>query len=500
MSPEQTAFAGYPSAVIYAEPAPGKTKGKKPLQQLIWGDWLKVKSAQGDWREVHSRGTDGWLHKDLIQEERVLEVNFVDVGQGDGCLIVTPDDRFLLVDAGAEDNMYRFLSWRFNFRKFPEPIPFEAAIITHPDEDHYYGFKYLFDEQKAHLGCVYHNGIVERVATKVNDRLGPRWKDASTGHTYLTDVVADLPGLRGIIDNPALAGGLQYGSVLKLAADSGRVGDIRALSSEDAYLPGYEGDKELAIQVLGPVRSRGPAGQSYLRWFQDVGKTKNGNSVILRLVYRDVGVLLGGDLNTPAEEYLLCSYTGLSVPPGTAVQENEVVNAGRNTFETAVAKVCHHGSADFTNIFLQAVNPVAWVVSSGDAEPHCHPRPDSLGALGKHGRGARPLIFSTELARSAEEAIKHPYQLRQELKDLRKDIEEAETAEKKRKAEERFEKAVDQLERSVAVYGMIGLRTDGHNVLIAQKLERPRSKAHKWYLNLLEPGPGGVLRYVADRD
>jgi beta-lactamase superfamily II metal-dependent hydrolase len=498
MSPEQTAFAGYPSAVIYEEPVPGRIKGRKPLQHLIWGDWLKMKSADGDWREVHSRGTDGWLHKNLIQQERLLEVNFVDVGQGDGCLIVTPNDRFLLVDAGAEDNMYRFLSWRFNFRNFPNPIPFEAAIITHPDEDHYYGFKYLFEEPKAHLGCVYHNGIVEREAAKRNDRLGPRWKNASTGRTYLTDVVSDLPGLRRVLDDPAQAGNLLYPSVLKVAADSGRVGDIRALSSDDSYLPGYEADKELAIQVLGPVPEAGVDGQRYLRWFRDVGKTKNGHSVILQLVYRDIGVLLGGDLNTPAEEYLLSHYTGLPIPPRTAIEENEAVMASRNTFETDVAKVCHHGSADFTDVFLRAVNAMAWVVSSGDAEPHAHPRPDSLGALGKHGRGARPLVFSTELARSAEEAIKHPYQLRKELKDLQKAVDDAETPAQKQRAEERFEKALGRLERSVAVYGMIGLRTDGSKVLIAQKLERPRSNAHKWDLHLLEPGPGGGLRHVAD--
>jgi hypothetical protein len=65
MSNEQTAFAGYPSAVIYGEPVPGKTRGRKALQHLIWGDWLKVADSDGDWRRVRSRGVDGWLHQDL---------------------------------------------------------------------------------------------------------------------------------------------------------------------------------------------------------------------------------------------------------------------------------------------------------------------------------------------------------------------------------------------------------------------------------------------------
>jgi hypothetical protein len=45
---------------------------------------------------------------------------------------------------------------------------------------------------------------------------------------------------------------------------------------------------------------------------------------------------------------------------------------------------------------------------------------------------------------------------------------------------------------------MICLRTDGHRVLFAQKLERPRSKAQKWDLHRLELGPDGRLRYVSE--
>jgi beta-lactamase superfamily II metal-dependent hydrolase len=68
-----------------------------------------------------------------------------------------------------------------------------------------------------------------------------------------------------------------------------------------------------------------------------------------------------------------------------------------------VAKACHHGSADFTNAFLQSLNSAATIISSGDEEPHAHPRPDAVGALGKFGRGNRPLIFSTEIARSTRD-------------------------------------------------------------------------------------------------
>jgi hypothetical protein len=56
---------------------------------------------------------------------------------------------------------------------------------------------------------------------------------------------------------------------------------------------------------------------------------------------------------------------------------------------------------------------------------------------------------------------------------------------------------LNQLERSIAIYGMINLRTDGNKAIVAQKLEKPRSNAEKWDIHQLEPGPDGLLRYVS---
>jgi hypothetical protein len=118
-----------------------------------------------------------------------------------------------------------------------------------------------------------------------------------------------------------------------------------------------------------------------------------------------IGLLLGGDLNVLAEKYLLEHYTGETISPRTAQDEERLVKKARRVFESDFAKSCHHGSADFTEYFLQAINAHATVISSGDDEPHAHPRADTLGTVGKHSRGRRSSIFSTELARSAPEQI-----------------------------------------------------------------------------------------------
>ena len=41
------------------------------------------------------------------------------------------------------------------------------------------------------------------------------------------------------------------------------------------------------------------------------------------------------------------------------------------------------------------------------------------------------------------------------------------------------------IERAIAVYGLINLRTDGHRLVMAQKLERP-SDSKKWDVHCFE--------------
>ncbi len=288
-------------------------------------------------------------------------------------------------------------------------------------------------------------------------------------------------------------------------------------------MPGYGPENELSIQVLGPAsaehdaasqlprimpgrmrrltrRSTLASNPARLRWLEYTSKTKNGQSIVLRVQYRDVSLLLGGDLNIPAENLLLAHHTGLEAPPENADDEQYLVAAARDVFQVDIAKCCHHGSADFSPVFLQALNPIATIISSGDNEPYSHPRSDTLGTIGLHSRGPRPLIFSTELARSAPEAIKHPHLLRREFEARVQALSEAPAGtEEEQAARERLRRQVEEmgenLNRSVAVYGAINVVTDGRKVVIAQKLERPRSRSKKWQIYRLEAEGRGPLRY-----
>ena len=485
----QIKYCAFPDAIVLDKPE------GKPVQHLLWGDWLRLKGGkEGDGFEVDARGEDGWLHKESIQDTRLLEIVFVDIGQGDGCIVSTPEDKHIVIDAGEGDNMYRFLRWRFG--KFSKKFKFESLIISHPDVDHYGGFVELFEEKNIEIGVVYHSGIIERT----NDVRGPFGKTQKFNRkSYLAEIIRDKSSLDSLLTKKAI-GGKKYPKMLRNALDSGRVGDFVALDSDTGYLPGYEAQKDITIEILGPVPTNLGSEKKGLKTFGSAGETKNGHSVILKLTYHNVSILLGGDLNIPAECHLLTHYTGINVPPKDADEEELLVTKARRTFQVDFAKACHHGSADFSEIFLKAVNARATVISSGDDEAHAHPRADTLGTLGKHARGRRPLIFSTELARSAKETIKRPEILRSQLREAARELHDAQNGsneENIKKAEKKYEELLSKVDRSIAVFGAINIRTDGNQVIFAQKIEAPSDeKKKKWDIyKFLRNARTGELEY-----
>ena len=179
----------------------------KFVKELLFGDYIKpyvtdgayetitVKSGtnKGEYIKVHCRNVDGYIKKSEIQEKRILEVNFIDVGQGDGCHIATPDDKHILIDAGKGKNMYRYLRWRFNLNRAKAAPPPFTVVISHSDTDHYQGFGSIFSKTKGSaqqftIKKVYHNGMLEGVGAN----LGP--EVTKDGKTYIEANVYDYLG------------------------------------------------------------------------------------------------------------------------------------------------------------------------------------------------------------------------------------------------------------------------------------------------------------------
>ncbi|WP_299547061.1 hypothetical protein [Seonamhaeicola sp.] len=523
-------FVGVESTILFA--TPNNTSKKNRVNHLIFGDFATFDNeTNGEWIKINCRGNDGWVKKKHLTNKRILEINFVDIGQGDGCHIVTPDDKIILIDAGeglgfhgdGGDNMARFLNWRYNLRYRPDdkkPVDIEYAIMSHPDLDHYYGFLNVFGNKKLKVQTVGHNGIMERSSSDIkagdfND-LGAKVKKGKV--TYLTELaqnksdITDLFPASGKLSRKYLLETLQTVNITNPAVS------FKFLNKDTGYLPGYSPSNPLTFQILGPVTEHIDVnGQDVecLRVLKsNEGKTKNGHSVVFMVQFNKARFILGGDLNVPSQDYLGRHYTGIAKDLSklekdvrnfkvklrdsslssqkrqayknkleTAEKTIELMIAKlRETFQCDLAKACHHGSTHVTPSFLKGFNPIATVISSGDKESHSHPRPDALGMFGKTSRGLRPLIFSTELARNTKE-FSYPETYYNRLKELHEELDNAADGDK-----ESIQLKIDTWRDSnVAKYGMITVRTDGEDhFYIAQKLEEERNPGEKWDIYALE--------------
>ncbi|MGJ8662333.1 MAG: MBL fold metallo-hydrolase [Marinicella sp.] len=507
---------------------PVESTSKNAANHLILGDYLKyLGETNGVWAKVKCRGDEGWLKKDWFDEQRLLEINFVDIGQGDGCHLVTPDDEVILIDAGegegfagkGGDNMARFICWRYNLRcraAASAPFKIDHAVITHPDLDHYFGFYSLFCHPKLEFKTISHNGIVERPLAGASQStflydLGRKVPPQPRKKTYhLWDTVRTHQDMIDLLDAHPTTKKF-YLKTLRGARDNNPNVQFKFIDQSQKFFSKYNQNHDLQLEVLAPITEDVTFNHEIrdcLIKLGNEGETKNGHSIVFKLRYGKLKVMLGGDLNAKSQDYIAQYYSGIETKmsdleaeirdlreqlssAGLTVDERKtmeqrldehrkllelIITKTRGVFQCDIAKACHHGASDVLDSFLQAINPVATVISSGDQESHSHPRPDALGAFGKASRGHRPLIFSTELARSSHE-FSYPIQSYEKLKALDVKKQAATTQADKDAIQQEMEEFRDS---NVAKYGMITIRTDGERVIIAQKLEVERSAGQKW--------------------
>ncbi len=484
---------------------------KKRERQVLWGDFLNVvEDDSGDgWLKIAWGTSSGqpvhyFARADETSMDRPLEIIFLDVGQGDAAVLITPepgsDERILLIDAGIDDNLDRFLAWRFKYKT--RALPIHAAIITHPDIDHYGGFRPVFENPLIEIAHLHHNGLAERAGA---NRLGPKAKDPANKKTYHSDIKVSDADMRGFYGNLGPFGKMKYPALFNAAINNHRIADLSMISTEHGTKEGGKtwlaefapaDNRGFTIEILGPVVEPDAAGNARLRRLGSDAKTKNGHSVLLRLSFGGFTIFFGGDLNKNAEKFLLTHYAGLKKWPNSAEKRAAMVRSASARIRSDLMKVCHHGAADVTDEFLQAVDPAAFVISSGDAEGYVHPRPDLLGRLGRNGRGFAPLILSTELQRSTREKEDEKLGLAllaeaEKLANLAGN--KSETPARRRKRLDKIIKNTNVLmRRNVEVYGTIHVKTDGDRMIAAFRIES-NSKKKLWHYYEYRQDANGTL-------
>ncbi len=415
------------------------TKDRKDLlRTLAWGDEVKVVKQSGQSLEVElsvfkeqedgsilsvkqtgfiapSRSSGikaGDVTKPRLQNE-VLKVNFVDVQQGDGALIESPQGKIMLVDGGDNQLFARYLAARFRATSIEARQPIECILVTHGDADHFVGLPKIFESEKhatkqkrlfIEPKRVYHNGIVKRGSR--NGKLPPAAE--ILGATKKVDGKLYLVGLEDnllkVPDKEMNKPFLDWKRALTAYNKRAKIAFRRlAFGDNDAF--DFLKEEDIKVEVLGPLVEK-VGGKPALKYLGNPPKgprigheslettdlkatglspshTINGHSIVFRMTYGGISYLFSGDLNDEAGRFLTREH-----------------NRGNLNLKAEVFKVPHHGSADFSGAFIQAVAPVVSVVSSGDEsarKEYIHPRATLVGALGKWSRVPEPLVFVTEL-------------------------------------------------------------------------------------------------------
>lgn len=374
----QFKYAAINEANIYDSVSNGK--GKKTINKILMGTYVEIIQQDGDWYKVKTAGPDGWMHKDTLTDEMGLKVFFLDVGQGDGVLLEVGKLK-ILIDAGPNNNMYGYLTkWKYTYLlNSKEKIHIDFLIISHFDADHYKGTIKILSNPNFTFGTIIHPGILKfaEKTNPYNTGLGQTVKKDE--NVYLAQIFDNLLTVKS--DIPFNRDITSFLNALQKAASEGRVSKVKRYEQGNTIISNKIEKKNFRIDVLGPFTEK-VGNKKMLSYWEDESHTINGNSLVLKITFGDRTFLLGGDLNTDSQNFLMSKY------------------GNNNPFEVDVAKSCHHGSSDFSEEFMKLINPYATVISSGDNESFSHPRADAIGCAGKYSKSKRPLVYSTELARS----------------------------------------------------------------------------------------------------
>jgi competence protein ComEC len=241
-----------------------------------------------------------WNLKDLFQKD--LNVTFIDVGHGDSILVEFPRGKKMLIDGGGlyEDrfdigkNVIAPFLWKKKIRRI------DTLVLTHPDPDHLKGLNFIASQFS--IDQFWDNGF----------------QTDSEPYLQLKKILSEK----------------------KINTQS--LHQVSSLQS----INGVE------ISVLNPPARNGS--QKEVQTLRDL----NNSSLVLKLRFKNVSLLLAGDIEKEAEERIL--------------RKDYLLRSD-------ILKIPHHGSSSSSTLFfLERVKPTYAILSVGERNIGRLPNPEVL--------------------------------------------------------------------------------------------------------------------------
>ncbi|MSR87459.1 MBL fold metallo-hydrolase [Candidatus Peribacteria bacterium] len=211
-------------------------------------------------------GTILCVHELLMLPDGRLHIFFMDVGQGDSALIVTPSGKQVVIDGGPDDSAIRELGRHMPF--FDRTI--DLLILSHPDLDHVFSFPEIL--RRYRVGRILMTGIqgdaprYKELLTVIKEQRIPVWiadpaHDLDMGDGVLFDIVWPPPTLLGArredTNNTSIVLRVLYGTGSALFT-----GDMEEKEEREVLASG--GDLRAMVLKAGHHGSKTSSGTGFL--------------------------------------------------------------------------------------------------------------------------------------------------------------------------------------------------------------------------------------------
>ncbi len=330
------------------------------LISLIWTDAINRKF--GLVKTVEEK-YDGLATQEVIELGGDLNVHFVDVGQGDACIIEFPDDRTMLIDAGDthtknKQNLLRYIEENINDAEGNDIEYFDFAVLTHPDSDHCGG---MYDVLQKYPAKTFYRPSVYS-----------RYKDGEAGDTFVDPATDILDRTQNNKNNIKTT--LAYDNAIRAAYE----GRVDGAASEVIVTNFLTNGRDAVISPEG-LQESDPDYYTFTFFVSELTYTDNNNySPVMLLEYQGKRFMLSGDAEKEAE----ANFVALAKKG----EGNYAVFT--EDFTVDVFKLGHHGSrTSSSEAFIETLTTqenrpnIKAIISCGEDNKYGHPHGEVIERL-----------------------------------------------------------------------------------------------------------------------